>query len=121
MRTTRLLKRLSTIIRMFIAVTELNIELLQAMDVMAVHSRIRRTITRGNRKFHIDTFHNFYHHFRMEKEQFLKLYRAFHLPEVIKVKRSKFSGLEALAITMYRLSYPYRLVDLVRSIWKISQ
>jgi len=71
MKTTRLLKRLSIIIRMFIAVTELNIELLQAMDVMAVHSRIRRTITRGNRRFHIDTFHNFYHHFRMEKEQFL--------------------------------------------------
>jgi len=106
---------------MFIALTEMNIELLSALDIMAVHSRARRTIEKGDRRFNIETFRNFYHHFRMDKDQFLELYRAFKLPKVIRVKGSKFTGLEALAIPMYRLSYPYRLVDLSEVFGEISK
>jgi hypothetical protein len=94
------------------AIDELDMLVLQAIDTLSIKTRTRRLIERGDRRFNINTFPNFYEHFRMDKEQFVRLYEAFQIEAEIVVHGSKFTGMEALAITMYRLSYPYRLVDL---------
>jgi hypothetical protein len=103
---------LSAIYEAINALNTLNDIILQALDILKVTPRVRRRIERGNRRFHIDTFLNFYIHFRMEKNQFRELYVALEIEDEIVVKRSKYTGMEALAITLYRLSYPYRVSDL---------
>jgi hypothetical protein len=45
-------------------------------------------------------------------DQLRRLLRGFRFPDVIRVKGSKFSGEEALLITLLRLSYPLRWFDI---------